>query len=227
MKKNYNVDSDRIYLIGSSGGGYASILMAGRKPEIWAGVSAWVPISDIRAWWEQKDKSKGRDRKYAKHIEKSVGGSPDQNEKAARECVKRSAITYLQNASKVNLDINHGVHDGRKGSVPFTHSLFAFNKIVSEQDRIPVKNIEEFYKTQKLPQGMAKAKPDKLYGNKQPIFRKISDNTRLTIFEGGHEIVHKAALNWLAQQSKGKPAIWELKGEKELKTSDKESDSGK
>jgi hypothetical protein len=33
----------------------------------------------------------------------------------------------------------------------------------------------------------------------------------VTIFEGGHEIVHQAALNWLAMQRKGQPAVWDLK----------------
>ncbi|MFO1440184.1 MAG: hypothetical protein U1F81_17820 [Verrucomicrobiaceae bacterium] len=33
----------------------------------------------------------------------------------------------------------------------------------------------------------------------------------MTIFEGGHEIVHQAALNWLAKQRKGQPAVWEIK----------------
>ena len=59
MKKTYDVDESRIYLIGCSGGGYASLLLAGQKPELWAGVSAWVPISDIGAWWQQNDKAKG------------------------------------------------------------------------------------------------------------------------------------------------------------------------
>ena len=53
MKKNHQVDADRIYLIGVSGGGHASLLMAGRAPDIWAGVSAWVPISDLQVWWPQ------------------------------------------------------------------------------------------------------------------------------------------------------------------------------
>ena len=39
-KKNGAVDETRIYLVGASGGGYAALLLAGRAPEIWAGVSA-------------------------------------------------------------------------------------------------------------------------------------------------------------------------------------------
>ena len=216
MKKNYQVDEDRIYLVGTSGGGYAAILLAGRAPDIWAGVSSWVPISDIRAWWEQGIKSKNT--KYAKHIEKAVGGRPDKSEKAAKECVKRSAVTYLSAAKGVNLDINAGVHDGRKGSVPFTHSLYAFNAVVDKKDQIDSKLVEEFYQKEVLPAGLKKAAPDPLYGDKKTIFRKVVNNTRVTIFEGGHDIVCEAALTWLAAQRKGKPAVWQLNASGNLKT---------
>jgi hypothetical protein len=37
-----NIDPTRVYLVGTSGGGYTALLMAGRHPELWAGVSAWV-----------------------------------------------------------------------------------------------------------------------------------------------------------------------------------------
>ncbi len=226
MKKNHDVDPDRLYLVGSSGGGHAALLMAGRAPQLWAGVSAWVPISDIRAWWEQK--SAGNNSKYAKHIEKAIGGRPDQNKKAAQECVKRSPLTYLQAASGVNLDINAGVKDGHSGgSVPFTHSLHAFNQVVPKKERLDDDFIKSFYDNQKLPPGTKAAGIDPLYGKKKVIFRKVSNNTRVTIFQGGHEIIHNAALNWLAQQRKSKPAEWKITDEQHLKTDDKESESGK
>ena len=224
MQENYSVDADRIYLVGASGGGYASLLMAGRAPELWAGVSAWVPINDLKIWWEQCDGKLG----YAEHIEKVVGGKPDQNQKAAEECVTRSAVTYLDKAAGVNLDINAGVTDGHKGgSVPFSHSLYAFNQVVSEKDRIDPTLIEAFYEVQALPEGLEMAQADSLYGEKQPIFRKVSKNTRVTIFNGKHEIIHTAALNWLAQQRRGKTANWDVVDGYDLKTSEDEDASGK
>jgi dienelactone hydrolase len=42
-KANARVDETRIYAVGWSGGGFLGLLLAGRSPEIWAGVSAWVP----------------------------------------------------------------------------------------------------------------------------------------------------------------------------------------
>jgi pimeloyl-ACP methyl ester carboxylesterase len=52
-KENARVDVHRIYAIGWSGGGHLGLLLAGRAPQIWAGVSAWVPISDLNAWYEE------------------------------------------------------------------------------------------------------------------------------------------------------------------------------
>ena len=223
MKKNYNVDEDRIYLIGCSGGGYATLLMAGRAPEIWAGVSAWVPISDIYAWWQERDQGSKKNSRYARNIETVIGGRPDKDPKLKEECVKRSALTYLANAKDLNIDINHGINDGRNGSVPFTHSLHAFNKLADSKDKISISEIEEYYKTRKLPSPLKAAEADQLFAKKPTLFRRISGNARVTIFKGGHEIVHKPALNWLANQKKGQKAVWDLKDVKEVKTSESDS----
>ena len=140
-------------------------------------------------------------------------------------------MTWLPRAAGVPLDINHGIRDGRKGSVPFTHSLHAWNAVMSEsKDNIlPTAEIELFYKTQKLPAHPAfvAPEPDPLYGKRRPVFRRTEGNTRLTIFAGGHEIIHPAALNWLAAQRRGKPAVWELREIAELRTDEKEAESGK
>jgi hypothetical protein len=199
--------------------------MAGRAPEVWAGVSAWAPISDLYAWWKQK--SAGKPSGYAIHIQKAVGGRPDQNQEAMQECIKRSPVTYLQNAAGVNLDINAGITDGHKGgSVPFTHSLYAFNTVVPETARIDPKQIEAFYERQAIPEGLEKAEKDPLYGKKEVIFRNVHQNTRVSIFQGRHEIIHHAALNWLAQQRKDKPAQWNVAMETTIKTDKDESESG-
>src|SRR5262245_4625447 len=51
IRSHYEVDDRRIYLLGLSGGGYMTMLMAGRHPEPWAAASAWVGISDLRDWY--------------------------------------------------------------------------------------------------------------------------------------------------------------------------------
>jgi hypothetical protein len=205
MRANCNVDTNRIYLTGVSGGGHASLLLAGRHPEIWAGVSAWCGISDIAAWWQQCDGTANDG--YANNIEAACGGSPATNAQALAQCIQRSPVTYLVQATNLALDINQGVNDGRTGSVPFTHALYAFNVVAAPADRLTEQQITNYYATQISPEP---ADPDPLYGSKPPLFRRVSDNTRVTIFNGGHEIISNAALRWLAEQRKGMPAQWTI-----------------
>jgi dienelactone hydrolase len=218
------IDPTRIYCVGVSGGGHAALLMAGRAPELWAGVSAWCGISDIAAWHGQGIKN-GKVGNYAKHIEKALGGSPDSSEERKKSARHRSPVAWLGKASEVPLDINHGVNDGRKGSVPFTHSLHAWNAVVAAKRRIDESMVDDFYETQKSPEPFAGQDP--LYGKRQPEFRKTHGNARITIFQGGHEIIHEAALNWLAAQQKGTPVKWKITKATDLDTDEEATQSGK
>lgn len=206
-KTQAEVDDSRVYLIGVSGGGHMAMQMAGRHPELWAGVSAWCGIADIAQWHRDHTKD-GKPDRYAQNIEAALGHAPTADDAEAR---KRSPFTHLKNAASVPLDIAHGIHDGRKGSVPFTHALLAFNQVAAEADKLPVEAIQAYYASQTLPAGWAASPPDPTFGLNTPLFRRTSGNTRVTIFEGGHEIVHQAALNWLAKQRKGQPVVWEVK----------------
>ncbi len=220
-RRQTDVDETRIYLIGVSGGGHMAMLMAGRHPELWAGVSAWCGISDIAQWHAEHQKG-GKSDRYAQNIEAALGHAPARDDAEAK---KRSPITWLNRATAVPLDIAHGIHDGRKGSVPFLHALHAFNAVVPASDRLPEADIQSCYETQKLPAGWSAAGPDASFGSWTPLFRKMSGNTRVTLFEGGHEIVHQAALNWLAKQQKGRPVVWDVRDFTVLGTA--ASDSGK
>ena len=198
-KANAKVDTQRIYLIGGSGGGHASLLMAGRAPEVWAGVSAWVPITDLRQWYTECKKA-GLD--YAENIIQSCGGPPGENPAVDQEYRNRSPVTWLGNAKGVTLDINAGIHDGHNGSVPINHSLLAFNEVAHPKDKISSDDIRFFVEKAQVPPHLKKPITDSLYGENPPLFRRQSGNARITIFDGGHDMVHEAALTWLAEQKK-------------------------
>ena len=196
-----NVDPNRIYVIGASGGGYASLLMAGRAPELWAGVSAWVPISDLVKWHAE---TAARKLRYAGEIEAALGGhKPVPGTPAHADALKRSAITYMARARGVNLDINAGITDGHNGSVPISHSLEAFNALAAPRDQLSSALIGEFVKTAKVPAALRKETVvDASYGRKTVLFRRKSGAARVTIFQGGHEIIPEAGLQWLAEQNR-------------------------
>lgn len=223
-KRETSIDETRIYAIGVSGGGHATQLLAGRTPEIWAGISSWCGITDIAAWHTETTAA-GR-KNYAGHIEGAIGGPPDESETTMAEASHRSPLTWLENAAAVPLDLNHGIEDGRSGSVPFTHSLRAFNAVVPETARIPEAEIGAWYAD---PASMPRdsSLSDTLYGANPPLYRKTHGNTRVTVFQGGHEILHEAALNWLAAQRKGRPANWNPPKVASLKATAADRESGK
>lgn len=207
MKKNFAVDPDRVYLTGGSGGGHASLLMAGRRPDLFTAVSSWCPISDIALWHEQC-KASGRD--YFRHIEKACGGDPSGSPAALREARIRSPRTWLPNASgaSVAIDISTGIHDGHTGSVPIGHAIRAYNILAAEEDRISEEDIAFMERFEKIPDNLRAGQGDPAYGNHTVYLRKQSKNVRLSIFEGGHDILYGTAAEWLSRQTAEKTPDW-------------------
>lgn len=204
------VDEKRIYAVGGSGGGHFSLLVAGRLPKIWAGVSSWVPISDVKKWHKQCFTHPTRCG-YSRHIEQAVGGDPNKDRLCGEEAMKRSPVRYLENAKKIPLDINTGIHDGHTGSVPVSQALEAFNLLAAPKDRISDKDIKYMVEKEAIPAHLQKEREDDAsYGKLKVLFRRVSGNTRITVFEGGHDLSGIAAVGFLANQKKGKKANWSL-----------------
>jgi parallel beta-helix repeat protein len=200
-KTHASVDTTRIYLIGQSGGGYAALLMAAKAPQMWAGVSAWSSISDLKVWYGE---SLTREPRYAKEIAASCGGAPGDNEAVDEEYYKRSPLSFLTQAKGLPIDINAGIHDGHDGSVPISHSISAFNALAAPGDVIDAANIAMFVDSARVPDAFKNSRPDPYYGDNAVLLRRESNNARLTIFDGGHEILPNAALHWLQKQVKNR-----------------------
>jgi acetyl esterase/lipase len=202
-KANARVDESRIYVVGWSGGGYLGLLLAGRAPEIWAGVSAWVPISDLNAWYEE---SRRLGTKYVRQIAASCGGSPTGEGAAVDECRKRSALTYMERARGVPIDINHGIRDGRNNDdpVPVSQSLVAFNLLAAPEDRFTAEEIAYFTREAEVPTALRSETSDPSYGGLRILFRRQSGNARITIFDGAHDKNTEAAFRWLNRQRRGR-----------------------
>ena len=211
MKEHYPVDENRIYLVGGSGGGHASLLMAGRKPELWSAVSSWCPISDLGAWYDQTRRKKSNliQRGYDNHISESCGGDPLTVPNASAQAKHRSPLTWLKNAKgNVIVDIGTGIHDGHTGSVPISHAILAYNEIAEPQDRISREDIDYMVETEKIPEHLQFCEEDPAYGSHKVLLRRTSGMARLTIFEGGHDILPEPAFGFLENQTAGKDPVW-------------------
>lgn len=216
------IDADRVYLIGVSGGGYASLLLAGRAPQVWAGVSAWASIYDLADWHRER-----RGDRYAKGIESACGGVPGAGDGVDEQYRRRSASGWLARAVGVPVDIQTGIHDGHRGSVPVSHSLNAFNALAGKGDAVDKKLIGEMTASAAVPDEVRFLGTDSLYPQHPVVFRRVSGNVRVTLFEGGHEIVHAAGLAWLERQQRGNPANWDLRGVQPIPLESAKTDSGK
>lgn len=203
LLKKYPLDRNQVFLAGTSGGGHMTMLMAGYFPDRFAAASAWVGISDLTEWHRfHTREEKGR---YAEMIEKSCGGPPGTSFEVDREYWERSPIHHLKRSGKLPIDIHAGIQDGKAGSVPFQHSIFAFNELAISRKGKPVSNREI---NELNSQGFLSIptetdlEPDPDYGRKIHLRRHAPHGARLTIFEGGHEGLPPEAFRWFDQQIK-------------------------
>ena len=112
---NENVDRENVFLLGLSGGGHMSLLMAGFCPEYFKAIGAYVPITDLEKWAKQ---SSG----YGMHVLACCNNDKE-------EMKKRSPISYIDTIAKANVKIFHGKFDK---VVPFTHSVELYNAIIEK-----------------------------------------------------------------------------------------------
>lgn len=114
-------DRQKLFLLGGSGGGHMALMMAGYRPELFLGVSAWCPITDMAAWHRQNDN-------YRPHVTAVCGGNPpsnpkprpDDNSEVAEHYRQKSPMTHAAAISRANICVHHGRHDA---PVPYSHTV--------------------------------------------------------------------------------------------------------
>lgn len=201
--EHYDVDQSRIYLAGSSGGGHMTMLMVGHHPDRFSAASAWVGISNLADWYQFHVKD-GEPQNYARMILLSLKDKPGTSPEIDAEYQDRSPIFWIDNATEVPLDLNAGVTDGQSGSVPFAHTLNAFNKLAEKNKTTPVTEaeIKQLWDDGKLQAPLKSDQiEDETYGREIHL-RRESGNARVTIFEGGHEGLPNPACEWLSKQTR-------------------------
>ncbi|HZO56690.1 MAG TPA: prolyl oligopeptidase family serine peptidase [Bryobacteraceae bacterium] len=192
MKQKYPIDSKRVYLLGGSGGGHMTLVMAAHYPDRWRAASAWVPISDLAAWYEE---SRRRNLRYWRMMEGCTGGTPAS---AANEYKLRSPLPYLHQANGLPIDIQAGIQDGHTGSVPVSHSLRAFNVLAAANGHATASfantEISHIVSTKQVPKGSPA--PPTEERRTRILLRRIAGPARITLFDGGHETDFPAAFIW-------------------------------
>lgn len=194
--KNLKVDRKQIYVVGFSGGGYATLSTYMRSRHAIRGFSAWASISDLEAWYAQ---SVERKNKYAAEIVQCIGANGTFDAEKARA---RSPLFWERPTNKRKntlLQIYVGVHDGYTGSVPISQSINFYNKLLKdfkEKDQsryVSAEDLELMLKTRSFPT----QNPAGKLGDRALLYQKTAKNIGITVFEGTHEILYGEVLRGL------------------------------
>ena len=195
--KHLNPDVSRIYVIGASGGGYATLSMFMKSKHKIKKFSSWVPISDLETWYHESLERKAA---YAQHILQCTGSEGNVlNVKAARDRSPMFWPTPLKKLNNSSLHIYAGVYDGIQGSVPITHSLNFYNKILSD---LQVEDKSKYVSPEEEAFLLEHRKPLADFGriaDRDICLLKEYRNLKLVIFDGKHEMLPVYAFNSLIE----------------------------
>ncbi len=126
---NYNIDTSRIYLYGSSLGGQLALLTAAKYPDIFAAVFANKPPTDWPLWYRQSQSPRGqgnqssqltrmREECYEVISGANTPRSPDENFFCY---IRRSPLPYASNLLHTPVQLAHSQDDLL---VPIVHSTW-------------------------------------------------------------------------------------------------------
>ncbi len=198
MAQRFQLEDQPCYLVGASGGGHMGLMLTVQAPERWSGVSVWASVTDLAQWHAECATSK-RWAHYARDLEAVCGGPPGVSPDVDAQYTLRSPLTFMKNARGVPLDINHGINDGQKGSVPPYHSLRAFNLLALAYD-MPDVALTGTLDRDALRKLAARETSllDVVDAVRQHtvLIRRRAGSARFTLFDGGHVGDAAAAFAW-------------------------------
>ncbi len=193
--ENANVDTSRIYVVGTSGGGYATLSAFMKSKQRIRKFSAWVPISDLIAWYHE---SSIRQNKYAGDILGCTESNDSMlNMSVAREKSPVYWDTPVSKFDNAELFIYTGIYDGIQGSVPITQSINFYNKLLSD---LAVSDSSKYVSAYEKLQLLEFRRPLGDFGkiaDRKIFLQKEYKNIKLVIFEGNHEMLPEYTLNEL------------------------------
>ena len=195
--KNSNVDTSKIYVIGVSGGGYATLSTFMKSKHNIKKFSAWASITDLIAWYNE---SKIKNNNYAENILDCTGSENGLNIENAKQKSPIYGNTPIEKLQSSKLTIYAGVYDGIQGSVPITHSINFYNKLLKDMS---VSDTSKYVTNSEKLQLLEKREPIGEFGeiaDRKICLKKHFENLSLTIFEGNHEMLTEFALNELLEE---------------------------
>lgn len=188
-----NVDTTKIYVMGVSGGGFATLSTFMTSLKQVRKFSAWASITDLEAWYKESAAKKS---KYALDVLACTNSKDSTlNVQDARQRSPMYMKTPVKKLKSCNLSIYVGIRDGIKGSVPITHSINFYNKLLAD---LSVSNKSIYVSQQEIAQLLKDRQPLGEFGtigDRKICLKKQYGNLSLTVFDGVHEMLTEYALN--------------------------------
>lgn len=196
--ENSNIDTSKIFMIGGSGGGHAALCAFMKSNYQIKKFSVWVPITDLIAWHRESAViGNNHDKEILECTNSKNGNLNIENAKLRSPIFMKTPIEKLADNK---LSIYAGVNDGVIGSVPITHSINMYNKVLSDlmiSDSTKYVSIKEklFLLEHRMPYSSFG-----FIGDRKICLFKESGNVSLTIFDGEHETLPTYAFEELLNQ---------------------------
>lgn len=193
--KNLNIDTTKVFVIGASGGGYATLSTFMKSKHKIDKFSAWASISDLIAWYYESRIMKRNVTENILECTESFNG--ELNENIAKQKSPIYWLTPLNKLSNSKVYIYAGIYDGIQGSVPITHSINFYNKLLRD---FSVTDSLKYVSDKEKLQLLEYRRPLGNYGkisDRNICLIKEFNNIKLIIFQGNHEMLTEYALNEL------------------------------
>ncbi len=195
---NDSIDPTKVFMIGFSGGAMASLNMAGRAPEMFAGAVAWVPVYNMVDFYLHRLTVPRRH--YRSQLINSCGGEPLPGTAAGDECFRRSPINTIANAKASGLPIyiGAGIRDALVGT---SAGFKAFDALAAPEDQFGP-DVYTAVDNNVVPASIRGTySGDAWFDGQDPplLMSRESGNVTLVLFEGKHESLYEPGLEWMAR----------------------------
>jgi hypothetical protein len=154
-------------------------------------------MTDLVAWYKE---GKIRNNDYAQNILDCTGSKNELNIEKARQKSPMYWHTPVEKLNNTKLYIYAAIYDGVQGSVPITHSINFYNKILED---MLVSDISKYVSIEEKSNLLEKLEPVGEFGNiadRKIFLKKVYGNLSLIVFEGNHEMLTEYALNELLEE---------------------------
>ncbi|MBD9355706.1 alpha/beta hydrolase family protein [Methylomonas albis] len=182
--QNGSVDAQNIFVVGFSGGAYATLGLYAKTRHSVKAWLAWAAISDLEAW--QRETAAHGNIELSDDVLRCTGSGSQIDTEAAK---RRSPLFWaLPNVPRGRIELYAGIKDGHKGTgtVAISHSIAYFNYLTSRYNKFDaVVDVKEAMPL--LTQGSV-ATP-LLIGDRKVFLRRDVGFASLTVFNGGHEML--------------------------------------